>query len=76
MAIYMHQKLKMFKNQIFTKNILNKKLIIKTAEKFKLNSSLIKIHKKNFNGLFERPTQSLITHLHVLGIIVNKIINI
>lgn len=29
-----------------------------------------KIQKMNFNGLFERPTQSIITHIHILGIIV------
>jgi len=35
----------------------------------KRTNLIININKKNYNGLFERPTQSLIPHLHMLGII-------
>ena len=30
-----------------------------------------KVNIKNFNGMFERPTQNILVHLHSLGIIVN-----
>lgn len=33
------------------------------------NTNLLKNNKKFYNGLFERPTQSLISHIQIIGII-------
>lgn len=44
------------------KNFLN----LKNAN---ISRNLLKINKKNYNGLFERPTQSLVPHLQILGIL-------
>ena len=52
----------MIKNIFLVKKNLHKEFLNK--HKFE------KIQKKNFNGIFERPTQSIITHIHILGIIV------
>jgi hypothetical protein len=35
-----------------------------------INKSLSIITKKYYNGLFERPTQNIISHLHIIGITV------
>jgi len=42
----------------------------KDFDKIKIDFNIFNIPKKRFNGLFERPTQSLFTHLHVLGMMV------
>jgi hypothetical protein len=34
-----------------------------------LNKKLLFTNKKFYNGLFERPTQSLFSHLQMIGII-------
>lgn len=68
------------KKQILT--ILNNKNLYYSSISFssekvknvtnKTQNQLFNYPRKNFNGIFERPTNSVITHLHVLGIIVIK----
>jgi hypothetical protein len=67
-----------FKQIIYLIVILIKKLInLKMIRGKKGLHNLLKINKKNYNGLFERPTQSLASHIQILSSIeAIKFINI
>jgi len=54
----------------FAKNYFQTKIL-----KYNYKIQIITLSKKHFNFFFERPTQNLLTHLHILGMIVKFNLN-